>query len=411
MDFEIPEEINDLLDEIDVFIADEIKPLEEEHEQFFNYRREDARTNWEDGTPRQEWEELLAEARKRADEAGFYRYILPEEYGGMDGTNLGMAITREHLAKKGPGLHNVLQSEASVVGNFSSAELIMEFGDDAQKDKHLEPMIEGESGMAFGLTEPNHGSDATYLETTAEKEGDEWVINGNKRWTTGMHIAPLMLVFARTSGEPGDHTGITGFIVPTDTDGLDVDYFHWTLNMPTDHAEVTLDDVRVPERAILGEKGNGLLLGQAFVHEGRIRQAAASTGAAQFCIDESIEFAKQRETWGRPLAHRQAIQFPIVDLQAETEMLRSFIFKTAWQLDQDDQDPLELTDKVSMANYRSNQLVCDAADRAMQIHGGQGYSRHKPFEHVYRHHRRYRITEGAEEIQKRRIAGRLFDIV
>lgn len=411
MNFDVPAEIAELLEEIDAFIADEIKPLEEEHAEFFDYRREDARTNWEDGTPRSEWEELLMEARHRADEAGIYRYILPAQHGGMDGTNLGMAIIREHLARKGPGLHNVLQSESSVVGNFSSAELIMEFGDETQRNEHLEPMIEGESGMAFGLTEPEHGSDATYLETTAEKDGEEWVINGEKRFITGMHIAPYVLVFARTSGEPGDHLGITGFIVPAHADGLEVEYYHWTFNMPTDHAEVTLDDVRVPERAVLGEEGNGLLLGQAFVHEGRIRQAAASTGAAQFCIDESIEFAKQRETWDRPLSHRQAIQFPIVDLQSEAEMLRSFIFETAWKLDQDDQDPLALTDKVSMANYRSNQLVCNAADRAMQIHGGQGYTRHQPFEHIYRHHRRYRITEGAEEIQKRRIAGRLFDLV
>jgi alkylation response protein AidB-like acyl-CoA dehydrogenase len=415
MDFTVPQEVRDLLDEIDAFVEREIEPLEREHPQFFDERREYARTDWDnDGVPAAEWEALLDEMRERADEAGLYRYALPEELGGRDGSNLAMAMVREHLAEKGPGLHNVLQQEASVVGNFPITKILHRFGNAEQRDM-LEAVITRETPIAFGLTEPDHGSDATWMETTARKEGDEWVLDGEKRWNSGMHVADYDLVFARTDGEAGDGRGITAFLVPTDADGLDVEYFWWTFNMPTDHAEVTLDGVRVPDSAIVGERGKGLHLAQSFLHENRIRQAAASLGAAQFCIDEAVDYATERETWGEPLARRQAVQFPLAELHTEAEMLRNLVYRTAWALDQEGEMVTEsrssISGRVAMANGTANNLVCRAADRAMQVHGGVGYSRRKPFEHIYRHHRRYRITEGTEEIQKRRVAGHLFGFI
>ncbi|ELY50391.1 acyl-CoA dehydrogenase family protein [Natronolimnohabitans innermongolicus] len=415
MDISPSEELQSYLDELDEFIDDEIKPLEEEHEQYFDKRREHARTDWESGgEPDEEWVELLQEMRERADEAGFFRFALPEEVGGDDGSNFAMAVIREHLAHKGLGLHNVLQNEASVVGNTVFPQILLRFGTEEQQEM-IEDVITGETGVAFGLTEPDHGSDATWMDTTAEKDGDEWIINGAKRWNSGMHAAEYDLVFARTSGEDGDADGITAFLVPTDTDGFDVDYFWWTFNMPTDHAEVSIDDARVPDSAILGEEGQGLHIAQFFVHENRIRQAAASLGAAQFCIDEAVDYANERETWGKPLSTRQAIQFPLAELHTEAEMLRNTIRKTARLLDDEGEMVTEsdssISQLVAMCNYKANDLVCRAADRAMQVHGGVGYSRHKPFEHIYRHHRRYRITEGSEEIQKRRVAGHLFDFI
>jgi len=180
--------------------------------------------------------------------------------------------------------------------------------------------------------------------------------------------------------------------------------------MPTDHPRLTIKDVWVPDSALFGPAGGGLALAQHFVHENRIRQAASSVGAALFCIDESVEYARARKPFGKPLAVNQAIQFPLVELATEAEMLRLLIFKTAWEMDQmtKPEVAVRLSDKVSMCNYRANRLCCNAADRAMQVHGGMGYSRHKPFEHIYRHHRRYRITEGSEEIQMRKVAGHLF---
>jgi alkylation response protein AidB-like acyl-CoA dehydrogenase len=409
MDFDIPADVQQLLDDLDAFIEAEIKPLEQQDDniRFFDHRREYARTDFEHGgVPRRDWEELLAEMRRRADRAGFLRYGIPSKYGGRDGSNLAMAIIREHLAAKGLGLHNDLQNESSVVGNFPTIKMWENYGSEEQKKEFLDGMFTGKTRVAFGLTEPDHGSDASWLETRAVRDGDEWVINGRKRFNSGMHSATHDLIFARTSGDTGRAEGISCFIVPTKTPGFSVDFMWWTFNMPTDHAEVSLRDVRVPATAMLGREGDGLALANTFTHENRIRQAASGVGAAQYCIDESVKYARKRVTFGQPLASRQAIQWPLVELQTECEMVRQLVRKTAWELDQ--KHHMEVSDKVAMCNYRANRLVCDAADRAIQVHGGIGYTRHMPFEHIYRHHRRYRITEGSEEIQMRRIAQVMF---
>jgi alkylation response protein AidB-like acyl-CoA dehydrogenase len=407
MDFDIPADLVTKLAALDAFIEKEIKPLEAEHIQYFDHRREHARTDWDnDGLPKPEWEALLAQMRKRADAAGHLRYGLPSDIGGEDGTNLGMAIIREHLAAKGLGLHNDLQNESSIVGNFPFTLMMLAKGTPAQKAEFLEASITGERRVAFGLTEPEHGSDATHMDSTARRDGDDWIINGHKRWNTGMHHATHDMVFVRTSGKDGDARGISCFLVPADAPGVEIGPYWWTFNMPTDHPDVKFENVRVPSSTMFGEEGRALELAQMFVHENRIRQAASSLGAAQYCIDEAASYARERAPFGTPLWKNQAIQFPLAELQTEAEMIRVLIRQTAWQMDHRDQ--MEISDRVSMCNYRANRLVCNAADQAMQICGGMGYSRHMPFEHIYRHHRRYRITEGAEEIQIRRVAGVLF---
>ena len=225
-----------------------------------------------------------------------------------------------------------------------------------------------------------------------------------------MHVATHCMVFARTSGQDGDAAGITCFIVPADAPGVKVEEWLWTFNMPTDHPRVSFTDVWIPEDSYWGQIDRGLGLGQSFVHQNRIRQAASSLGAAVYCIEESVKYARARKPFGKALAENQAIQWPLVELATQAEMLRLLIRKTAWDMDRMPHKEVEkqLSDKVSMCNYWANRLVCEAADRAMQVHGGIGYSRHKPFEHIYRHHRRYRITEGSEEIQMRKVAAFLF---
>jgi acyl-CoA dehydrogenase len=409
MDFTIPADIQQLLDDLDQFIEEKIKPLENSNDnmRFFDHRREDARTDWErGGLPNDEWEALLHQVKRMADEAGFYRWPFPEEYGGSNGNNLGMAIIREHLARKGLGLHNDLQNEHSIVGNQVGLLLMINYGTDEQKEEWVDDLVHGRRGFAFGITEPQHGSDATHMETTAVRDGDEWIINGEKTWNTGIHKAHSDLIFARTSGEAGDGDGITAFLTPVDAPGFEVVEYLWTFNMPTDHAHVRFTDVRVPHSAIFGGEGKGLQVVQHFFNENRIRQAASSLGAAQFCIDMAVAYAQERKPFGKALSTNQGIQFPLVELQTQAEMLRALIHKTAWLMDT--QGAFMASDKVSMCNYYANRLCCDAADRAMQVYGGLGYSRHMPFEHIYRHHRRYRITEGAEEIQMRRVAGYMF---
>ena len=406
MDFNLPPEITAKLAELDAFIDKEIKPLEREHLQFFDHRRENARTDWDnDGRPRAEWRALIGEMERRADKAGHLRLGLPKRCGGQAASTLMIAAIREHLAAKGLGLHNDLQDESSIVGNFPIVPVLDAYGTPEQKT-YIEGIITGNKHLSFGLTEPRHGSDATWLETTGVRDGDHWVLNGIKRWNSQVARAHANLIFARTSGQPGDAKGITAFVVPTATKGHTVLYNHWTFNMPSDHAETELKDVRVPDSAILHKEGEGLMVAQRFVHENRMRQAAASAGAARYCIIEAAKYASERIAFGEPLSKKQAVQFPLVELYAECEMVRNFIFKTAWQMDR--QDPLEISDMVSICNYRANRLCCDAADRAMQTHGGMGYSRAMPFEHIYRHHRRYRITEGTEEVQMRRVAQYLF---
>jgi len=409
VDFDLPADLLQRLADLDDFIEREIKPLQaqDDNERFFDHRREWARTDFEaGGTPRRDWEEVLGEMYRRADAAGWLRYGLPKEVGGAGGTNLDMAVIREHLAHKGLGLHNDLQNEASVVGNFPVVHMLLQHGTQAQKDEFLDGTLARTKRIGFGLTEPEHGSDATWLDTTAVRDGSDWILNGTKRFNSGMHSATHDVIFARTSGKPGDANGITAFIVPVHSPGFSVDFHWWTFNMPTDHAEVTLHDVRVSNEAIFGELDGGLAVANTFLHENRIRQAASGVGAGQYCIDRSVDYALRRTTFGQPLATRQAIQWPLVELQTEAEMLRGLVRKTAWELDRLPHS--RISDKVSMCNYRANRFVCDAADRAMQVHGGLGYTRHTPFEHIYRHHRRYRITEGSEEIQMRRVAGYLF---
>ena len=417
MDFALPQELIAYLAELDQFIAAEIKPLEQQDDniRFFDHRREYARTDFENqGLPRREWELLLVEAMRRADAAGYWRFSAPKKYGGQDGSNLWMAVIRDKFAAKGLGLHNDLQNEHSIVGNFPFVAMYEHFGTPAQQEEFILGGFNRTRRVAFGLTEPDHGSDATHMETRAVRENRDgvpgWRIDGRKMWITGMHHATHCAAFCRTSGKDGDAKGITCLLVPIENPGMVVDEYMWTFNMPTDHPRMHFENCWVPESAVLGPVDGGLSIAQSFVHQNRIRQAASSLGAATYCVEESVKYARQRKPFGQELARNQGIQFPLVELATQCEMLRAMIYKTAWEMDQIPHKELEhqLSDKISMCNYYANRLVCEAADRAMQVHGGIGYSRHKPFEHIYRHHRRYRITEGAEEIQMRKVGAYLF---
>ncbi len=417
MDFALPADLLAYLDELNGFIASEIKPLEEQDDniRFFDHRREYARTDFENqGLPRHEWEELLREASRRADAAGHWRFSAPKKYGGKDGSNLWMAVIRDRFAAMGLGLHNDLQNEHSIVGNFPFVAMFEHFGTPEQQEEFIRGGFARQRRVAFGLTEPDHGSDATHMETRAVRESRDgvqgWRIDGRKMWITGMHVATHCAAFVRTSGKDGDAKGITCLLVPADNPGMVVDEYMWTFNMPTDHPRMHFENCWVPESAMLGPIDGGLSIAQSFVHQNRIRQAASSLGAASYCVEESVKYARTRKPFGQELARNQGIQFPLVELATQCEMLRTLIYKTAWEMDRIPHKELEhqLSDKISMCNYYANRLVCEAADRAMQVHGGIGYSRHKPFEHIYRHHRRYRITEGAEEIQMRKVGAYLF---
>jgi len=430
MNFELPLGLQEYISRLDKFIQSEILPLQhkDDNNRFFDHRREPSRTQWANGgLPTPEWEALLTQARQIADEAGFFRFPLPREYGGHGhkDTNLWMCALRYHMASHpvyggGVSLANDLQNEHSVVGNFPDFLMLYHWGSAQQKSEFIPARLAGKFRMTFGLTEIHHGSDATHMDTRATEctlpDGSKgYSISGNKKWQTGAHSATHLLVFARTSGKSGSPRGITAFIVPVDTPGVNIASFEYTLNMPTDHATIFFEDVRVPASAVLGPLDDGLAIAQTFTHENRIRQAASSCGAAKFCIDRSVAYARDRVVFGKPLSSNQAIQWPLVELSTQAEMLRLLILRTATEMDAvqrkyegNEKTPpwvaieKQLGHKISMCNYYANRLATQAADNAIQVHGGNGYSRHQPFEHIWRHFRRYRITEGSEEVQMRK---------
>jgi alkylation response protein AidB-like acyl-CoA dehydrogenase len=408
MNFDLPPKLISYLNNLDSFIESTILPLQHtnDNNRFFDHRREYARTDWaRGGLPVKEWEELLGssssnrkerklialldKARIQADKAGFYRFALPKVYGGQDhpDTNLWMSAIRFHLASHpvyggGLGLANDLQNEHSVVGNFPDVLMIHHFGSEQQRRTLIPQRLRGEFRITFGLTEPEHGSDATFLSTVAKPIDGGFEITGRKKWQTGAHTCTHLLIFARTSAKPGEAKGITAFLVPRDTPGVSISSYEWTFNMPTDHATVELDQARVPASAVLGRVDHGLAIAQTFVHENRIRQAASSCGAAKYCLDRSIERARSRKIWGgKSLADNQAIQFPVVELMTQVEMLRLLILKTSWEMDRivaasrtagDGVPPWveierKLSDKVAMCNFWANRLCCQAADRAIQV--------------------------------------------
>lgn len=437
MNFDYPQELNEYLVSLDKFIESTILPLQHsgDNNRFFDHRREHSRTDWDNGgVPRNEWDELLgrymislaymfdaalescswtmltciiaAQARSLADQAGFYRFALPRVYGGQANpkTNMWMCAIRLHLASHpvyggGVSLANDLQNEHSVVGNFPDVLMLHHFGNEEQRRTLIPARLQGQFRTTFGLTEPKHGSDATFMETRARPARgvypsgsgmtvDGFILDGAKKWQSGAHNCTHMIIFARTSGQQGSSRGITAFLVPRDTPGVEIVSYEWTFNMPTDHATIAVDSVFVPRSAVLGEIDSGLAIAQTFVHENRIRQAASSCGAAKFCLDRSIEYARSRKVFGKALADNQAIQFQVVELMTQVEMLRLLILRTGWEMDKIVEEcgghldnpnsagggkkpwveiERRLSDKVAMCNYWANRLCCQAADRAMQV--------------------------------------------
>ena len=410
MDFDLPADIVAKLRELDEFIEREIKPLEAKNLQYFDHRREYARTNWEkDGQPRDEWNDLIAQMERLADKAGHLRYGLPVECGGQAASPLAIAVIREHLAAKGLELHNDLQDESSVVGNFPLVPILHAYGSAEQK-QYIEGIIGRKNHLAFALTEPGHGSDATWLETTGRRDGDYWVINGQKRYNSQVYRAKAPTWFSRARrAERVDAQGITAFIVRA-------------CATPASGDSIQPLDVQHAERP-----PGGRLQGCARAEQcDPARRGRGIAGGATIRAREPHSTSR-RQRRGGPLLHRRgrevrqfaqgiwndavetaggAISIGGAACRMRAGAQLSFS-STAWKM-WISVDPLKISDQVSICNFRANRLVCEAADRAMQVYGGLGYTRALPFEHIYRHHRRYRITEGSEEIQIRRVAQYLF---
>jgi acyl-CoA dehydrogenase len=375
MDFTIPEEIEMLRQSLRKFIEKEVIPMEEK-----------AGYDPDDGVP----QDLLQNVRTRSYELGFWAIDLPEEYGGGGLNTLGTVILREEVAKYFSSLTQ------GIFGGPEGPSKIILAGTEEQIQKYLVPVIKAEKTCCFALTEPNAGSDAASIETSAVKDGDEWVLNGMKHYITNGPNADYAIVFAVNDREKRGRGGITCFLVDKGTPGLSIGRIQHTMGGGDAQCELIFEDCRVPHENVLGEVGMGFVTAMTFLGGGRLTIAAGAVGMTEKLLKASTEYAKQRVQFGKPIASKQAIQWMLADIATELFAARTMVYSTAWRIDQGEMAIKEM----AMCKLYATELVNRAADAAMQIHGGMGYMKDCPIERVYRGVRALRIVEGTSEIQR-----------
>jgi acyl-CoA dehydrogenase len=377
MDFSLTEEERQTRDWVRTFVQREIQPLEQQA-----LRRERA------GEPGVTAEEFAA-LRNKARQSGFWGIQTPEEYGGMGLSAVMTALIEVELGR------------SFVPFRFGgSADNILFHANEDQKKQYLLPTIEGERISCFAITEPGAGSDVTAIKTTARKDGSDWIIKGEKTFITGGNEADFSMVFAITDPDKGVQGGVTCFLVDRDM-GWKSEYIDTMGEWGP--AALIFDDVRVPDRNVLGEVGQGFTLAMQWIGRGRYLLPARALGACERLVEMAMEHARNRVTFGEPIAERQAIQWMIADSAVEIEALRWLALSAAWQVDRG----LDSRQAQSMAKLFGGVKANEIVDRMMQIHGGMGYTRELPIERWYREMRLLRIYEGTDEIQRRTIARNL----
>ena len=323
---------------------------------------------------------------------GLFGLPFPEEYGGMGGDYFALCLALEELGKVDQSVAITLEAGVSL-----GAMPIYRFGNEAQKQEWLPQLTSGKSLAAFGLTEPGAGSDAGGTKTTAKFDSGEWIINGNKQFITnsGTDITKLVTVTAVTGVKDGGKKEISTILVPTTTPGFTAEPAYNKVGWnASDTHPLTFADVRVPEENLLGERGRGYVNFLRILDEGRIAISALSVGAAQGCVDESIKYAKEREAFGRPIGHNQAIAFKIARMEARAHVARTAYYDAA---------ALMLSGKpfkkqASIAKLISSEAAMDNARDATQIHGGYGFMNEYAVARHYRDSKILEIGEGTTEV-------------
>ncbi|MGH3450280.1 MAG: acyl-CoA dehydrogenase family protein [Haloechinothrix sp.] len=377
MDFSLTTEEREIRDWVRTFVRREIMPLEQEV-----LRRERAN---EPGLSRGELKTLQLKAK----EAGFWGVQTPEEYGGM-----GLSATMTALLESELG-------RSFVPFRFGGyADNILFHANDEQKQRYLFPTIAGERISCFAITEPGAGSDAKAIRATARKDGADWIINGEKTFITGGNEADFTMVFAVTDKTKGANGGVTCFLADRDM-GWKSEPIHTMGEWGP--AALVFEDVRVPEENILGEVGGGFGLAMQWIGRGRYLLPARAIGSCERLLEMAVDYANTRETFGEPIAERQAIQWMIADSAVEIEALRWLVLHAAWQVDQG----MDSRHAQSIAKLYGGIKANEIVDRVLQFHGGMGYTRELPIERWYRELRLLRIYEGTDEIQRRTIARNL----
>ncbi len=335
---------------------------------------------------------------KKLGSLGYLGMTVPEEYGGIGADMLSYVLVMEELSRSCAST-----STAFSVQNSLCNSLLVEFGSEAQKRKYLPDLAAGRKFGAFALTEPESGSDAAGMKTTAVAKGDSFVLNGTKRFITSAGFADIFLVFALTDPAAGNR-GVSCFLVERDTPGFTVGKEEDKLGIRgTSTCELFFEDCRVPKENLVGELNRGFKVAMLTLDAGRIAIAAQAVGIAQAALDEAIKYSKERKAFGKLLAEFQAIQFKLADMKAKVEAARLLTYKAAWKKDH----KLDYIMDASIAKLYAAEIASEVADDALQIHGGYGYIRDYKVERLYRDARITRIYEGTSEIQKLIIAREL----
>ena len=382
MDFAIPAEYLELTKNLVDFVERELRPLEDSE---LDRERDDVPL------------ELRDRVRKRSAELGFYAADFPEDLGGSGLPQLGMVLLREAAARTGCRL-----AAFATYGPEGPTGVLLS-GTDEQKKKYLSPLISAETSMCFALTEPDAGSDAQSIKTTATKDGDEWVLNGNKHFITNGRHADYALVFAANDRSKKAQGGITAFIVEKGTPGFEVGRGQIGMVEGEGQYELIFDNCRVGQGQILGGPANvgmGFYSAMQFLAMGRLSIGAMCNGIAEYCLNLGIDYAKERTAFDRPIGKNQYVQGHIVDSIVELKAAKLMTYECAWRYDQGE----PVIQESSIVKLYSAEMVNRVVDRMIQVHGGMGWMRELPLERIYRLVRIFTLVEGTSEIQKYIIA-------
>jgi acyl-CoA dehydrogenase len=389
--FGVDEETRLILDNLEEFIEQEVRPIQEElGETYHNPRLRN--------TPEGHLDEAVVEAvetvRRRSAEAGYYAMNLPEDVGGG-----GVSNVTWYRAKKLVASSDVPLAEYALAGPEGPKPLLL-LAEDEQVERYLEPVVRGEKSTAFAQTEPGVGSDSPNMDTTAERDGDEWVLNGSKQWITNAPHADFVQVFARTSpqDDAGRYGGITCFLV--EADEYEVGSLNNAVGMEGVQAELHLDDVRLPEDRVLGAVDSGFYQAMDFLSLGRLELGAEAVGRAEFLLEEAADYARQREAFGRPIGKFQHISGKIARGRARTFAADAAGLRCAWLMDEGE-TPIEET---SILKWFATDTLWQVADDTVQVHGANGLSEDNPYMEHLQFARILRVVEGTDEIQLNTIA-------
>jgi acyl-CoA dehydrogenase len=369
VDFSLSDDERAIRDTARAFIRKEVAALEDEV-----LRRE---RRHEPGLDRSELRELQLKARK----FGFWGLSTPEEYGGMNLPAVMQSLIWTELG------HSFVPFRFG-----GEADNILYVANEDQKREYLLPTIEGERISCFAITEPGAGSDAANIRLSARRDGDDWVLNGEKTFITNGNEADFVIVVAVTDADKGVRGGGTTAFLVDRSMGWRSEFIQ-TMG-EGGPAGLVFDNVRVPHRNILGELGQGFELGMRWIGKGRYIIPSTAVGIAERALRMAIDYAKIRETFGKPIAENQAIQWMIADSETELEAARYLVLRAAWTVDQGS----DARHASSMCKLYGAGMVNRVVDRVMQIHGGMGYTRELPIERWYRQVRLFRIFEGTDEM-------------